>query len=76
MNSATALVRDLLRVLSEGKIAGAALDVFEVEPPTQQDLLRSEKLILTPHIAGQTQESQSEAGRLVVEQVLRLLAAP
>ncbi|MGI0081416.1 MAG: hydroxyacid dehydrogenase, partial [Nitrososphaerales archaeon] len=65
---------DLLRALEEGKIAGAALDVFETEPPIQ-DLLANEKLIVTPHIAGQTAEAQDEAGRLVVEQVLQALSS-
>ena len=64
---------DLLRALKENKIAGAALDVFEIEPPTLEELLRESKLIITPHIAGQTVESQDEAGRLVVKQVLSTL---
>lgn len=66
--------KDLLRALNEGKISGAALDVFEVEPPNQSALQSNEKLILTPHIAGQTEEAQNEAGRLVVELVLRNLS--
>ncbi len=65
--------KDLIRALSEGKIAGAALDVFEVEPLNQPELQENERVILTPHIAGQTEESQSEAGRLVVELVLQNL---
>ncbi len=64
---------DLIRALNEGKIAGAALDVFEVEPPNRTELLKNDKVILTPHIAGQTEEAQSEAGRLVVELVLHIL---
>ncbi len=65
---------DLVRALNEGKIAGAALDVFETEPPSQAELMKQEKLILTPHIAGQTEESQNEAGRLVVELLLKSLS--
>jgi D-3-phosphoglycerate dehydrogenase len=64
---------DLLRALKEGKISGAALDVFETEPLAQSALQSSEKVILTPHIAGQTEEAQNDAGRLVVEQVLKSL---
>ncbi len=67
---------DLLRALSEGLIAGAALDVFENEPNVRPDLLKNEKLVLTPHIAGQTQEAQSNAGMLVVEEVLNYLSLP
>ncbi|HKW04191.1 MAG TPA: hydroxyacid dehydrogenase [Nitrososphaerales archaeon] len=65
---------DLLRALKEGKIAGAALDVFETEPPTLEELLKESRLIITPHIAGQTVESQDEAGRLVVKEVLSTLS--
>jgi D-3-phosphoglycerate dehydrogenase len=65
--------KDLIRALGEGKIAGAALDVFESEPLAQTELQRNDKVILTPHIAGQTEESQIEAGRLVVELVLQNL---
>jgi D-3-phosphoglycerate dehydrogenase len=61
---------DLLKGLEEGKIAGAALDVFEIEPLAQSLLQKSDKVILTPHIAGQTQEAQEEAGRSIVELVL------
>ena len=66
---------DLLRALEEGRIAGAALDVFETEPPTLDGLLANEKLIVTPHIAGQTVEAQNEAGKLVVESVVRTLSS-
>jgi D-3-phosphoglycerate dehydrogenase / 2-oxoglutarate reductase len=64
---------DLLKALSEKKVAGAALDVFEVEPPNRLELLKSEKVIPTPHIAGQTEEAQNEAGRMVAEQVVEYL---
>ena len=66
---------DLLRALEEGRIAGAALDVFETEPLTLPELLKRQDLIITPHIAGQTMEAQNEAGRLVVEQVLQALSS-
>ena len=64
---------DLLRALNEKVIAGAALDVFEIEPPTQLELLKHENLIATPHIAGQTKEAQTKAGTQIVEQVLKTL---
>jgi len=66
---------DLLRALNEGLIAGAALDVFEKEPPSQSELLKNEKVVLTPHIAGQTEEAQFKAGTQVVEEVVRYLHA-
>jgi D-3-phosphoglycerate dehydrogenase len=65
---------DLLRALNEKVISGAALDVFEIEPPIQLELLKHENLIATPHIAGQTGEAQTKAGTQVVEQVLKALS--
>jgi D-3-phosphoglycerate dehydrogenase len=65
--------QDLVRALEEGLIAGAALDVFEVEPPARTELLRSGRVILTPHIAGQTEEAQAKAGTQAVEAVLNSL---
>jgi D-3-phosphoglycerate dehydrogenase len=46
--------------LTEGTIAGAALDVYEKEPPSPE-LLRSPNLIATPHVAGQTRDAQKMA---------------
>lgn len=66
---------DLLRALNENLIAGAALDVYEIEPPKMADLLAHQNLIATPHIAGQTQESQTKAGVQIVQQVLAELGA-
>ncbi|MGH2638021.1 MAG: hydroxyacid dehydrogenase [Rhabdochlamydiaceae bacterium] len=64
---------DLLRALNERMIAGAALDVFSLEPPARQELLKHENLIATPHIAGQTRDAQNKAGSQIVEQVLSTL---
>lgn len=64
---------DLLKALDEKVIAGAALDVFEIEPPDKQELLKHPNLIATPHIAGQTAESQAKAGTQIVELVLKTL---
>ncbi len=50
---------DLAQALQSGAIAGAALDVREIEPPTQVDVIvRSDKTVLTPHIAAFTNEAQ------------------
>jgi phosphoglycerate dehydrogenase-like enzyme len=52
----------LLEAVASGQIAGAALDVFEVEPlPAESPLRRSERLLLTPHLAASTQEAQARA---------------
>jgi D-3-phosphoglycerate dehydrogenase len=50
----------LILALETGKLAGAALDVFEAEPP-DPGILKAPNLIMTPHIAGQTVEGQIEA---------------
>jgi len=68
--------KDLLRALDEKLIAGAALDVFEVEPPTLFDLVKRENFVATPHIAGQTLEAQSAAGTEIVELVMKALNSP
>jgi D-3-phosphoglycerate dehydrogenase len=59
--------------LKNGSIAGAALDVFESEPPVDSPLLRLENLHLTPHLGASTREAQVRAGTMVAEQVLKVL---
>ncbi|MDG6989087.1 MAG: hydroxyacid dehydrogenase [Nitrososphaerota archaeon] len=58
----------LSKALAAGKIGGAALDVFEAEPPTG-DILKAPNTILTPHIGGQTEEAQTNAIVVVGEKV-------
>jgi phosphoglycerate dehydrogenase-like enzyme len=64
----------LIRALKEGWIAGAALDVFE-EEPIQPDnpLLTMDNVILTPHIAGVTVESNKKRGSELMQRVLSVL---
>jgi D-3-phosphoglycerate dehydrogenase len=64
----------LARALHAGQIAGAALDVFEIEPPMKSDLIQHPKVIATPHIAAQTAEAQRQAGIDVAQEVLAALA--
>ena len=56
--------------LEEGKIAGAALDVFENEPPTDWKLVKHPKLIATPHVASSTREAQDRVGDLTAEKII------
>lgn len=63
----------LVEALRAGTVAGAALDVFENEPPSNRALLDHPNVIVTPHIGASTPEGQSRAGMAVVEEVLRAL---
>ncbi|MEW5936192.1 MAG: hydroxyacid dehydrogenase, partial [Candidatus Thermoplasmatota archaeon] len=63
----------LFKALRDGRIAGAALDVFENEPPTESPLLTLDNAVLSPHIGASTREAQERAGVMVAEDVLRAL---
>jgi D-3-phosphoglycerate dehydrogenase len=63
----------LLEALGSGRVAGAALDVFEEEPPMNRALLEHPHLIATPHLGASTGEAQGRAGADVVDEVLRAL---
>lgn len=64
----------LLEALESGKVAGAALDVFEVEPPIAGDPLSTHpRVVATPHIGAQTKEAQLRAGHDLVSEVLAAL---
>lgn len=65
--------QSLFRTLSDKRIAGAALDVFEVEPPTNTNLLQLPNIICSPHIAAQTKEAQELASTVIAEKVIQTL---
>jgi D-3-phosphoglycerate dehydrogenase len=65
--------KSLVVALSENKIAGAALDVFEIEPPTNTELLKLPNIICSPHIAAQTKEAQELASTVIAEKVIQTL---
>jgi D-3-phosphoglycerate dehydrogenase len=63
----------LLAALNSGKVAGAALDVFEKEPPDNMELVAHTHVIASPHIAGQTSEAQRRASVDISKEVLAAL---
>ena len=64
----------LLAALDAGWIQGAALDVLESEPPSQDNkLLNHEKVILTPHTAANTDEAMSRMAVMAAEEILKVL---
>jgi len=56
----------LLEALNFGKIAGAGIDVFPEEPPQNLELIRHEKISVTPHIGASTKEAQKRIGAEIV----------
>ena len=78
INAARGTVVDipaLAAALDSGHLSGAALDVFPAEPKTGEEFISPlrgrENVILTPHIAGSTQEAQKNIGREVAEKLIR-----
>src|SRR4030042_744686 len=59
----------LARALDSGKVAGAALDVFENEPAVDNPLIGHSGVIATPHLGASTQEAKDRAGVMIAEQV-------
>jgi len=60
---------DLLEALESGKVAGAALDVFEVEPAVDNPLFGREDVICTPHLGASTTEAQVNVAVQIAEQI-------
>jgi D-3-phosphoglycerate dehydrogenase / 2-oxoglutarate reductase len=64
---------DLKAALDSGQIAGAALDVFEIEPARENILFCHEKLIATPHLGASTVEAQENVALQIAEQMADFL---
>ncbi|MDO9545777.1 MAG: hydroxyacid dehydrogenase [Pelolinea sp.] len=64
----------LIQALKENKIAGAGLDVYDPEPPADDNpLLSLDNVVLTPHLASFTDQGRRRMGMMVAEDVLRVL---
>jgi D-3-phosphoglycerate dehydrogenase len=64
----------LLNILKTRNIAGAALDVFELEPPTSSELIKMPNVICTPHIGAQTVEAQDLSATLLAEKIIEVFS--
>jgi len=66
----------LYQALVSGKVKGAALDVFEEEPPRNSKLLTLDNVIATPHLGAQTNEAQLKASVQIAKKVIEVLEKP
>jgi D-3-phosphoglycerate dehydrogenase / 2-oxoglutarate reductase len=64
---------ELYDAIKSGKVAGAALDVFETEPPGENPLLSLEQVICTPHLGASTREAQTNVAVMVAQQIIDYL---
>ncbi|MCH7887835.1 MAG: phosphoglycerate dehydrogenase [Proteobacteria bacterium] len=60
---------DLAAALESGHVAGAALDVFAIEPATENPLFGMDQVVVTPHLGAATSEAQENVARQIAEQM-------
>ncbi|KGX91981.1 3-phosphoglycerate dehydrogenase [Pontibacillus halophilus JSM 076056 = DSM 19796] len=63
----------LVEAIDRGIVAGAAIDVFEQEPPERHPLLKRSQVIATPHLGASTEEAQTYVAKDVSEEILHIL---
>ncbi len=66
----------LLDAIRSGKVAGAALDVFEKEPPGESELINEPNVIGTPHIGSTTKETQKKASTNLAQKIIDYYKSP
>ncbi len=79
VNTARASLVDLDAVweaVREGRLWSYATDVFDTEPPAPHPLYEHERVIVTPHLGGYTEESVDRAAEAAVDNIIRVLDAP
>lgn len=64
--------QDLYEAVKSGKVAGAALDVFETEPTTESPLFELDNVIVTPHLGASTEEAQVNVALDVAEEMVAI----
>jgi D-3-phosphoglycerate dehydrogenase len=65
--------QDLYEAVKSGKVAGAALDVFEAEPTTESPLFELDNVVVNPHLGASTREAQVNVALDVAEEMVRIL---
>jgi len=65
---------DLYEAVKNGKVAGAALDVFETEPTTESPLFELDNVIVTPHLGASTEEAQVNVALDVAEEMVSIFS--
>jgi D-3-phosphoglycerate dehydrogenase len=63
----------LFDALQKGQLAGAALDVYENEPPLDSPLLKLDNIVFTPHLGASTEEAQTAVGVEIAKQIATFL---
>ncbi len=62
----------LVKAIKDGKVAGAAIDVFTTEPITSSILFEDDRIIVTPHLGASTTEAQALVAKDVAEQIIAI----
>ncbi|HUI07118.1 MAG TPA: phosphoglycerate dehydrogenase [Verrucomicrobiae bacterium] len=65
--------KDLYDAIRSGHVAGAALDVYEKEPPADSPLRELDAVVMTPHLGASTHEAQESVGTEIAEQIAEAL---